>query len=75
MTNSYRDFAVRLVRVFIFAFLGAFLPLVIGMLAAPDLKWERAAVVSLIAASIAAGLKAVQAALTEGEAPFQTRGL
>ena len=52
---------------FVRGFLAVFVTLVIGLLSAPNFSLEKSAVISLIAASLAGGLRAVQALLTNAE--------
>ena len=73
--NINRAFVVGLVRVFIFAFFGAFLPLVSGILAAPNFDVGKALAVAALVAGVTAGVKAVVDFLTKGVAPAPSVGV
>lgn len=62
-------FIKEVVRVFIFAFLGAFIPLLTGILVAPDWNAQKAALVAALVAAVSAGVKALTDFLTKGVAP------
>jgi peroxiredoxin len=55
--DAWKDYLVRLVRVFLFAFIGAFLPLVTGASALPEYSAANAALMAGIVGGIAAILK------------------
>jgi hypothetical protein len=62
-------FIKEVARVFLFAFLGAFLPLLQGIFVAPDWNAQKAALVAALVAAVSAGVKVVVDLLTKGVAP------
>jgi hypothetical protein len=60
---------------FVRAFIGAFLVFVIGMLSAPELVWDKAAVIAALVGALSAGFRALEGLLTSGESPRPDRGL
>ena len=60
---------------FVRAFIGAFLVFVIGMLSAPELVWDKAAVIAALVGALSAGFRALEGLLTSGESPNPDRGL
>ena len=70
-----KGFVIGLVRVFLFAFLGVFTPLVTGIALAPNYEAAKAAGIAALSAALAAGLKAVLDALTKGASPFPQTGV
>ncbi len=69
MDAKWRKFVVGIIRVFVFAFLGVFIPGVTGIASAPDWEAGKAAAVALVSAAIAAGCKAVLDTFTKEQAP------
>lgn len=59
---------------FVRAFIGTFITLSIGLLAAPQLDLSKAALIGLAVGALTAGYRAVQAALTKGEVPLPKLG-
>lgn len=74
LTPSKR-FVVGVLRVLVFAFLGAFLPLVSGALAAPNWDVAKAALLSAVIAGLAAVVKAATDLLTKGVSPLPQVGI
>jgi hypothetical protein len=70
-----RQFIKEIVRVFIFAFLGAFIPLLQGIWLAPDWNAQKAALVAALVAAFSAGVKALTDILTKGVAPAPNVGI
>jgi len=60
---------------FVRAFLAALLVFVVGMLSAPELAWDKAAVVAALVAALSAGFRALEGLLTKGEEPAPSQGL
>lgn len=60
---------------FVRAFLGTFFVAVIGVLTAPELSVTKSALVGLLVAAVAVGVRAVQGVLTRGDVPAPTKGL
>lgn len=60
---------------FVRAFLAAMLVFVVGMLSAPELAWDKAAVVAALVAALSAGFRALEGLLTKGEDPAPESGL
>lgn len=60
---------------FVRAALGAFLVFVVGMLSAPELVWDKAAVVAALVGALSAGFRALEGLLTKGEDPAPQSGL
>ncbi len=56
------------------AALGAFLVSLVGFLSAPDLATWKAAATAAIVGALNAGFRALQGAVTKGEAPFTNAG-
>lgn len=75
MSAAHKQFLKEVVRVFLFAFIGAFLPLVTGFYNAPDWNALKAAAISAILAAVAAGVKATTDFLTKGVAPAPNIGI
>ena len=70
-----KKFLIECIRVFIFAFSGAFLPLLSGIVAAPNWDATKAAVVSAVLAAGAVAVKAVVDLLTKGVSPAPSVGI
>lgn len=70
-----RKFLKEMARVFVFSFLGAFLPLLSGILVAPDWNAGKAALLSALVASVATAVKALTDALTKGVTPVPGIGI
>lgn len=70
-----KTFIKELVRVFVFAFLGAFLPLLSGLWISPDWNAAKAAGVAALFAGLSAGVKALTDFLTKGVAPAPSSGI
>lgn len=68
-------FIKGIIRVFVFAFLGALVPLLTGLGAAPDWNTAKALAVSAIFASGAIAVKAVVDFLTKGVTPVPSAGI
>jgi hypothetical protein len=70
-----RKFTVGLIRVFIFGFLGVFLPAIQGIYLMPNLDLVKAALLAALGGGIAAGVKAVVDFLTKGVTPVKSVGI
>jgi hypothetical protein len=75
MSRAYGKFALGLVRVFAFGFLGVFIPGLTGLAAAPNWDAGKAAAVALIGGAVAAAVKAVVDTLTNGKTPIPGVGV
>lgn len=62
-------------RVFVFAFVGAFVPLVSGILTAPNWQAGKAAAVSAVMAALSVAGKAILDFLTKGVEPAPSIGV
>lgn len=70
-----RHFLKELARVFIFSFLGVFIAGIQGILYAPDWNAQKASLVALVAAALAAAIKTTVDFLTKGVAPAPNVGV
>lgn len=70
-----KQFLKECVRVFLFAFIGAFVPLLQGIYLAPDWNAAKAAGVAAVLAAGATAVKAVVDLLTKGVAPAPSVGV
>lgn len=68
-------FLKEVVRVFFFAFVGAFVPLLSGIWVAPDWNAQKAVLVAALVAAVSAAVKAVTDFLTKGVAPAPNLGV
>jgi hypothetical protein len=60
---------------FVRAFVAALLVFAIGMLSAPELQFEKAAIVAALVAALSAGFRALEGLLTKGEQPAPSQGI
>ena len=60
---------------FVRAFLAALLVFLVGLLSAPELHFEKAAIVAALVAAVSAGFRALEGLLTKGEDPAPDTGL
>src|SRR6266516_776419 len=74
-TTMNKQFAKECVRVFAFAFVGAFIPLTTGIYTAPDWNAAKAAGVSALVAAVSVGGKALLDLLTKGTTPVPAIGI
>jgi len=72
---AWHDLTLRIVRVFSFAFIASFIPLVSGLGAFPNMSTVRAAAWAAVVAGMAAVLKVMQASVTKDEEPFLDKGI
>lgn len=70
-----KTFLKEVVRVFVFAFLGALVPLLTGFWLAPDWNAQKALLVSALLGGVAAGVKALTDFLTKGVSPAPGVGI
>jgi len=70
-----RKFIVGLIRVFIFGFLGVFIPAVAGVSDWSNYEALKAAILASIGGAIAAGVKAAADTLTKGVSPLPSKGI
>ena len=70
-----KQFIKECVRVFVFAFVGAFVPLATGIYTAPNWNAAKAAGVSALVASVSVGGKALLDLLTKGATPVPAIGV
>lgn len=75
MSALNKTFLKEVLRVFVFAFLGAFIPLLTGVAYAPDWNAAKAALVAALVAAVTAGVKATTDLLTKGVAPAPNVGV
>jgi len=75
MSASTKQFLKECVRVFAFAFAGAFLPAISGVWVAPNFDAAKAVAVSALIASVATAAKAVLDFLTKGVSPAPSVGV
>src|SRR4051794_29283789 len=72
--SGYGLLAKRVALSFVRAFVGSFIVLVPGILAAPDLSAAKALAVAAVIGAVTAGIRAVQEALALGRAPAPDSG-
>ncbi len=72
--SAWHELTLRIVRVFSFAFIASFIPLVSGLGAFPNMTTAKAAAWAALVAAMAAVLKVVQGAVTADEEPFLGKG-
>ena len=60
---------------FVRAFLGTFIVLISGLDTSPDLHTLKAVIIAALVGAVAAGIRALQGALTKGDVPTPTKGL
>lgn len=60
---------------FVRAFLAALLVFLVGLLSAPELHFEKAAITAALVAALSAGFRAMEGLLTQGEDPAPQTGL
>lgn len=72
--SGYGLLVKRVALSFVRAFVGAFIILAPGILAAPDLTAAKAAIVAAFIAAVTAGFRAIQAFLAMGDEPVAGSG-
>jgi hypothetical protein len=75
LTAMNKKFLIEVVRVFAFAFVGAFVPLVTGIINSPNWEAGKAAAVAAVFAALSAAVKAVFDLITKGVNPAPSVGV